>query len=298
MNQEPIKFVFWGTSEFSVYILNSLKSKGFLPSLIISTPDKPQGRKLEIKPTLTKIWAEENKIPVMQPAKLDDEFFYQLQTTDYSLFIVASYGKIIPDKFLNIPKYKTLNVHPSLLPKLRGPSPIETAILEDMKKTGVSIMRLDKEMDHGPIVAQVEYNVTEWPKKEELEKIFGEIGGELLANVMPKWVAGEIKEVEQDHSKATFCKKIEKQNAELDLTADPYLNFRKIKAYSGWPNAFYFLEHHGKKIRIVVKDANYEDTLLGQGELIITRVIPEGKKEMNYEDFMRGEHGKIKSFGK
>ena len=284
MQNTPIKFAFWGTSEFSVYILDSLKSKGFLPSLIISTSDKPQGRKLEIKPTLTKIWAQENNIPILQPARLDDEFFYQLKTNDYQLFIVASYGKIIPDKFLNIPKYKTLNVHPSLLPKLRGPSPIETAILEDMKRTGVSIMRLDKEMDHGPIIAQVEYNVPEWPKKEELEKTLGDIGGELLSNILPKWVSGEIKEIEQDHSKATFCKKIEKQDAELDLAGNPYLNFRKVKAYSGWPNAFFFLENDGKKIRVIVKDAKYEN-----GDFIITRVIPEGKKEMSRDDFMRGQ---------
>jgi methionyl-tRNA formyltransferase len=283
MDPKQIKFAFWGTSEFSVYILDVLKARGFLPSLIISTPDMPQGRKLEIKPTLTKIWAQENNIPILQPARLDDEFYYQLQTTHYELFIVASYGKIIPDKFLNIPKYKTLNVHPSLLPKLRGPSPIETAILEDMKKTGVSIMRLDKEMDHGPIIAQVEYNVPEWPKKEELEKTLGDIGGELLANVLPKWVSGEIKEIEQDHSKATFCKKIEKQDAELDLAGNPYLNFRKVKAYSGWPNAFFFLENDGKKIRVVVKDAKYEN-----GDFIITRVIPEGKKEMSRDDFARG----------
>lgn len=298
MNHEPIQFVFWGTSEFSVYILDSLKSKGFLPELIISTPDKPQGRKLEIKPTLTKIWAEENNIPILQPAKLDDEFYTKLftlqnfcgsknlggQTTDYSLFVVASYGKIIPERFLEIPKYKTLNVHPSLLPKLRGPSPIETAILQDLKKTGVSIMRLDKEMDHGPIVAQAEYNVPEWPKKEELEKTFGEIGGELLANVMPKWAAGEIEEIEQDHSKATYCNKIKKEDALLDLAGNPYLNFRKVKAYSGWPNAFFFLENDGKKIRVVVKDAKYEN-----GDFIITRVIPEGKKEMSRDDFVRGQ---------
>jgi methionyl-tRNA formyltransferase len=285
MNHEPIKFVFWGTSEFSVYILDSLKSKGFLPSLIISTPDKPQGRKLEIKPTLTKIWAEENNIPVLQPEKLkeNDELFRNLSSLNSDVFIVASYGKIIPDVLLNIPKYKTLNVHPSLLPKLRGPSPIETAILKDIKKTGVSIMRLDKEMDHGPLLAQVEYNVPEWPKKEELEKTFGEIGGELLANVLPKWIADEIEEIEQDHSKATYCVKIEKQDALLDLAANPYENFRKVKAYSGWPNAFFFLENDGKKIRVVVKDAKYEN-----GDFIITRVIPEGKKEMSRDDFMRG----------
>lgn len=243
----------------------------------------PQGRKLEIKPTHTKVWAEKNNIPVFQPEKLNDEAFAKISEENWDVFIVASYGKIIPERFLNIPKAQTLNVHPSLLPELRGPSPIETAILRDIKNTGVSIMRLDKEMDHGPIVAQKEYKVEEWPKREELEKTLGAFGGELLADILPQWVSGEIQEKEQDHSKATYCKKIEKQEALLDLSADAYENFRKIKGYSGWPNAFFFVERGDKKIRVVVKDAVFEN-----GELIITRVIPEGKKEMNYQDFMRG----------
>lgn len=278
-----IKFAFWGTSEFSVYILEALKEKGFVPSLIISTKDMPQGRKLEIKPTHTKVWALENNIPVLQPEKLNDEAFAKVSEMAWDVFIVASYGKIIPERFLNIPKAQTLNVHPSLLPELRGPSPIESAILRDIKNTGVTIMRLDKEMDHGPIVVQREYKVEEWPKREELEKIFGAVGGDLLADILPQWVSGKIQETEQDHSKATYCKKIEKQEALLDLSADAYENFRKIRGYSGWPNAFFFVEHGDKKIRVVVKDAVFENR-----ELIITRVIPEGKKEMDYKDFIRG----------
>ena len=285
MNHKPIKFAFWGTSEFSVYILDSLKEEGFLPALIISTKDMPQGRKLEVKPTFTKVWAEENNIPILQPDKLKDNdgLFEKLSSLNFDVFIVASYGKIIPERFLEIPKRKTLNVHPSLLPELRGPSPIESAILRDIKNTGVSIMKLDKEMDHGPIVAQENYNIEEWPKREELEKTFGEIGGKLLAETLPKWIQGEIKEIEQDHSKATYCRKIEKQDALINLSGDAYENFRKIRGFSGWPNAFFFFEKDNSKIRIVIKDAEYKD-----GKLIITRIVPEGKKEMNYEDFLRG----------
>ena len=285
MNHTSPNFVFWGTSEFSVYILDALAERGFLPSLIVSTPDKPQGRKLEIKPTLTKVWAEAHGIPVLQPEKLRDneDLFSSLQAINADVFVVASYGKIIPERFLNIPKAQTLNVHPSLLPDLRGPSPIETAILRDIKNTGVTIMRLDKEMDHGPTVIQKEFTVNEWPKREELEKTLGAVGGELLADIFPDWVLGKIEEKEQDHSKATYCKKIEKQDAQLDLSADPYENFRKIRAYSGWPNAFYFLEHSGKKIRVVINDAKFENR-----SLLLTRVTPEGKKEMDYHDFLRG----------
>ena len=278
-----INFAFWGTSEFSVCILESLKKGGFLPSIIISTPDKPQGRKLEVKPTFTKIWAEENNIPILQPEKLNDEFFYKLSAESYKLSIVASYGKIIPERFLDIPESKTLNVHPSLLPELRGPSPIETAILKNIKNTGVTIMKLDKEMDHGPILAQKTYTIDEWPTREELEKKLGEIGGELLTEVIPAWVSGKIQEKEQDHSGATFSTKIQKQDALIDLSADPYENFRKIQAYSGWPNAFFFIEHNGIKIRVSIKEAAFKNNTLE-----ILRVIPEGKKEMNYSDFLRG----------
>lgn len=280
--------VFFGTSEFAVYILNELEKANFLPSLIVSTPDKPKGRKLILTPSPVKIWAQERNIEVLQLTSLKKENVAEVlrdkaPTNGWDIFVVASYGKIIPDEILNIPTHKTLNVHPSLLPHLRGPSPLESAILNDEKHTGITIMRLDAEMDHGPIIAQEVHDVTEWPTREELEKDFGEKGGKLLAKIIPEWINGKIQETEQDHSQATYCNKIEKNDALINLEDDPYLNFRKIQAYAGWPKAYFFQKRGDKEIRVVISQASFNNN-----QLIIEKVIPEGKSEMSFEDFKRG----------
>ncbi len=288
MNKPSI--VYFGTSEFATYVLDELEQASLLPDLIVCTPDKPQGRKLVLTPPPVKLWAQERGIEVLQPESLRKGNIEELLTNKapegkWDVFIVASYGKIIPDSILNIPTHKTLNVHPSLLPILRGPSPIESAMLQDLKHTGVSIMRLDAEMDHGPILTQEIYTVSEWPKREILELELAHRGGRLLSAILPQWINGDIKEIEQDHSKATYCKKIEKEEALLDLSADPYTNFRKIQAYSVWPRAYYFIEKDGKKTRVVITEAEFADN-----QLIIKKVIPEGKREMTYAEFQRGHH--------
>lgn len=276
-------FIFWGTSSFSVGVLEALKESGILPDSIITAPDKPKGRKLIITPPPVKIWAQENNIPFLQPEKFDDALAYDLRTMNYGLFIVASYGKIIPKPILDIPKYGSLNVHPSLLPKLRGASPIQSAILlEDT--TGVTIMLLDDKMDHGPIVAQKEVPISPWPLKASLlEKILAYEGGKLLGKIIPKWISGEITAQEQDHAKATYTKKFTKEDGLIDLSGDPVVNFRKIQAFDVWPKAYFFTERHGKRIRVTITDAELID-----GKLVIKKVLPEGKKEMGYEDFLRG----------
>ncbi len=279
-----ISFVFFGTPEFSVMILEELKKGGFIPSLIVTQEDKPQGRHLAITPPPVKVWAEKNNIPFIQPKSLKDpEVIFKLRAISYKLFIVASYGKIIPENILEIPECQTLNVHPSLLPKLRGPSPIQGAILNE-DKTGVTIMRLDEEMDHGPIVIRKETETPEWPMyMEDLEKLLAHEGGVLLRGVISDWVQGKIAETPQDHSKATYCKKIEKKNGQINLEDNPEKNLRKIRAFSGWPNAYTELDTKNGPMRIVIKKARIEN-----GELVLERVIPAGKKEMSFDDFKRG----------
>src|SRR3989344_6648746 len=159
-------FVFWGTSPFSIGILDAFKEGGITPDVIITAPDKPKGRNLMITPPQVKIWAKQNNIPVLQPETLDDSFLADFKNfvnlMNLKLAVVASYGKIIPRVILDMPKYGTLNVHPSLLPRLRGASPIQSAILSE-DTTGVTIMLLDDKMDHGPIVAQKEIPIAPWP---------------------------------------------------------------------------------------------------------------------------------------
>lgn len=282
---KEIKFAFFGTSRFAVYVLDNLKDNGYKPSLIITTEDKPKGRKLLLSPSEVKVWAEKEGITFIQPKSLRaKEVPEEIKTHgDFDVFIVASYGKIIPKEVLKIPKFGTLNVHPSLLPKLRGPSPIQTSIIEE-NETGVTIIKLDEEVDHGPILSQEKLNITLPIYEENLEKITGEIGGEMLSKILPSWINGEIKEVEQNHDLATFTKKIDKKDAELDLTQNAELNLRKIMAYSTSPGSYYFDDVNGVKKRILVKKAHLED-----GKLVLDRIIPEGKKEMNYEDYLRGK---------
>lgn len=257
-------FVFFGSSQFSVYVLNALKEKGILPGLVVSTPDKPQGRKLILTPTPVSAWAKENNIPLITPASLKVEI---PELKGFDLFIVASYGKIIPQTILDIPKNGTINIHPSLLPKYRGPSPIQSAMIDDDKNTGVSIMMLDAEMDHGPILAQGKIDIKEWLPLLEMKKIMAEKGVELLLENYGKTP------VEQDHTKATYTKKITKEDGLIDFKQDPYLNFRKILAYTRWPSAYYFVNN----TRVKITKARFEN-----GALIIEKIIPEGKSEIEF----------------
>ena len=283
-NVSNLNIAFFGSPQFAVDVLDSLKKNGIIPNLVVTQPDKPAGRKLLLTPPEAKVWAEENGTSVFQPETLKDEEIVQALTDEgpWDIFIVAAYGKIIPRAILDIPKHGTLNVHPSLLPKLRGASPLQSAILGE-NKTGVSIMLLDEKMDHGPILAQEKTLVDIWPPKaSELEKTTGIQGGNMLAEIIPQWVAGEIKPQEQDHSAATFTQKITKQDGLINLNDDPEKNFRKIQAFDIWPRTYFFTKKNSKEIRIVVTEAEFTD-----GKLIIKKVIPEGKKEMDYEIFLK-----------
>jgi methionyl-tRNA formyltransferase len=282
------KIVFFGSSLFSVIVLEKLKEAGFIPTCIVTAPDRPKGRKLILTPTEAKVWAKKNGIPILTPEKLDDAFCDSLKATDGDLFIVASYGKIIPQRVLDIPTHKTLNVHPSLLPLLRGATPLETAILENMHETGVTIMRMDAQMDNGPIVAQEKVHIANWPlSAEALGRLLGAVGGVILAKVIPDWVSGKINEIEQDHTKATFTKKISKEDGLIDLAGDAWKNYLKFHAHKDWPTSYFFTDVGGNNIRVIITDAEYADNVF-----VIKKVIPEGKKETLYSDFLKNNQGK------
>ncbi len=255
-----------------------------MPSLIITTADKPTGRGLVLTPTPVKVWAVTNGIECLTPAKLDSDFTSILTEKVLDISLVASYGKIIPKNIIELPKHKTLNIHPSLLPKYRGPSPIQTQILNDDKNIGVTLMLMDEKMDHGPIIAQKNMTVEYPPNTQQLKEILAIEGARLFSENLENWVSEKIEVTEQNHDQATFTKKIEKADGLIDIISDsPYQNFLKIQAYSMWPLAYFFVENAGRKIRVIVKDASFADNIL-----TIKRVVPEGKKEMSYEDFLRG----------
>ncbi len=285
-----MNFCFFGTDSFATTILDELEQSGFLPKAVVTAPDKPQGRKLIITPPPAKVWAGKRNIEVIQPENFSTEVINQLSSLNCQLFIVASYGNIIPQEVLEIPPHKTLNVHPSLLPKLRGASPVQTAILQE-NKTGVSIMRIDEKMDHGPIVAQKEthqWDITSIPEADTLEEELAIAGGKLLAESIGPWVAGKLPEIPQDHAQASFTKKITKADAEIKLYDPAEENIRKIKAYAGWPRAFFFTTIKGQQKRIVITKAAYSEN-----PLYIQRVTPEGGKDMSFEDFQK-KYGLLK----
>lgn len=281
-----LRYAFFGTPLFAEIVLDELEAAGYAPALVVTAPDKPKGRKLLLTPSPVKVWATEHGVPIFTPQKLrDEEFLAALTAAHCDLFIVAAYGKIIPKMLLDMPEHGTLNVHPSLLPKFRGPSPIESAILSNEDHTGITIISLDEETDHGPIVAQKEYHAQNWPPKGSvLTEALAHEGGKLLAEALPGWVSTH-KGASQNHTEATYTKKLTKEDGLIDLAGDALMNYKKIRALDEWPGAYFFADRNGKHVRVRITDALYKD-----GTLTITRVTPEGKREMSYEDFLRGSN--------
>lgn len=275
--KNDIKFAFFGTPEVAAETLEILKQNGYLPRLIVTAPDKPVGRKQIITPPPVKVWAEKNNIPVLQPEKLD------LNLKDFDLFIVVAYGKIFPEKLINAPKYGTLNIHYSLLPKYRGAAPVQAAILNGDTETGVTIQKMVKELDAGPIVAQEKTQIGPDEKTPELLQRLIKAGGELLVKILTTPAFGTpslIKEgvgggnfINQDESKVTFAPKIKKEDGLIDLNDDPIKNYNKFRAFYDWPRTYFIKD--GK--RNIITEAELKDS-----KFIIKKIIPEGGKESNY----------------
>ncbi len=273
-------WVFFGTDEFAVIVLQRLVKLGFKPNLLVTTPDKPRGRKLILTPPPVKVWAQENNIKFIQPASLKNFNSSELKAENYDFFLVASYGKIIPENILDISTHGTLNIHPSLLPKYRGPSPLETAILAGEKETGVSIMKLDSEMDHGPVLIQEKISLADQKDYLTLRQESAEKGAELLVKILPVYLEGKILPYPQDHLEATYTHKFSKADGEINLGDDPLTNYRKYLAFKDWPGVFFFENKNGKKVRLKITAAHLDD-----GRLVIDKVIPEGKREISWKEY-------------
>ncbi len=283
MFNKNTRIAFFGTSDFSLIVLDELKRNGIIPELIVTTEDKPQGRKMILTPTPTKVWAENNSVEYITPAKLKEESFLK-KISEYNLFIVASYGKIIPKEVIDMPEYKVLNIHPSLLPKYRGPSPLQEQILNDEKEIGVSIMLIDEQVDHGNIITQEKLEIKNWPIGfYELQELLAIKGVDTLAKTLPDWIKGKIQSKEQKHNDATFTKKVEKVDGFISLENDSYKNYLKYLAYEDWPKTFFEVKKSDKNIRVIIKKAIYKN-----GIFEILRVVPEGKTEMDYKSFLNG----------
>lgn len=248
--KDPL-FAFFGSSVDSRFALAQLERRGLEPALVVDTKELPA----------------------------------ELYNTAWDFLLVASYGKLLRKEVLALPQHGCLNIHPSLLPKYRGPSPYVSAILDDERQTGVSIMLMEEKMDAGPVLAQarIELAPEDWPPAGLAlsELLFTEGVNLLLDEVLEPWMAGTLTPALQDDAQATYTKKYGDADALLNLAGDARQNFLKIRAFDKSPRA-HFVTPAGK--RVVVTDAAYAD-----GALTILKVIPEGKKEMPYEDFLRGQ---------
>ncbi len=282
IKMENKKIAFFGTPEFSTYVLRELISAGMTPVVVVTTPDKPAGRGLEVTASPVKRFSFESALPVLQPEVLDDTFVRKLKDLEIDLIVVAAYGKILPASVLSIGTAAPLNVHPSLLPMYRGTSPVESQILAEEKHIGVSVIQMDEKMDHGPIVVNESIEVPKDITRDRLNKMLWTEGGKLLARIIPDWFAGTISAVPQDHSKATFTKKMTKENGLVTLSEDPTILNRKFRAYSPWPGLFFITRKDGKELRVKIKNAHLEN-----GAFVLDTVIPENGKPMSREVFER-----------
>lgn len=282
-NTSTINYAFFGTGEIARFVLEELVSAKRYPALVITAPDSPKGRGLARSPSPVGILAENLALPLLKPERLDEATVRALQQTQWDVFVVADYGALLRKNLLDTPRRGVLNMHPSLLPRLRGPSPIRSAILTDEKPTGVTIMVLDEEMDHGPLVAQRRVPVEPWPPRAVvLEEVLAREGGKLLSDMLPLWVAGEVEAHPQNHDIATYCRKFEKRDGEINFMDDPWENLLKIRAYEGWPTAYAFFERDGKQIRVQLLEAHVQNDVL-----VLDTVRPEGKNTMSYSEFVR-----------
>jgi methionyl-tRNA formyltransferase len=290
MSTSPTSYAFFGTGALAESVLASLVKAGYVPKLVVTKPDSPQGRHLQLTEPYIKTWAKMKGIDVFQPESLKDVSENSpLHTTSFDVFIVASYGKIIPEVILNLPKHGVLNVHPSLLPKYRGPSPIESALLDGILTTGVSVMKLDKEMDHGPVLIQNAFMINPQSNAGTLEVECGILGGELLVSVLPHYIEGTLLPKEQDHTQVTVCKKITKDLGLVHLGDDIDIVRRKFRALTPWPGLYFFIEHAGKPFRVKINEIELLEEIESRklSEYILS-VTPEGKKHMDFESFKRG----------
>lgn len=262
-----------GTPDVAVESLEKLFASGYIPKLIITAPDRPVGRGLVMTPSPVKVWADEHNIKTIQPEKITDAVIAEIAELDPELSIVVAYGKILPESIIHLPKFGTLNIHYSLLPRFRGASPVESAILAGDTETGVAIQSMVYELDAGDILDIAKLPIHSNETAPELRARLSTLGADTLVNTLnhlPEQLANKQLQSTEGIMK---CGKIKKTDGDITDDGD-VVRWNKYRAYYGWPGIYYF-DGNGKRVKIT--KANFTN-----GKFIIERVIPEGKGEMNY----------------
>ncbi|MFQ5856157.1 MAG: methionyl-tRNA formyltransferase [Anaerolineae bacterium] len=302
-----MRVVFMGTPAFSVSSLRKLiEGEAFDVVAAVTQPDRPAGRRREPEPPPVKRVAQEHNITVLQPRRLrkNPEIIDTLRDLAPDIIVVAAYGLILPATVLEIPPHGSVNVHASLLPRYRGAAPVAAAILNGDEQTGVTIMLMDEEMDHGPVLAQWSTPIQPDDTRGSLTQRLAELGADLLIQTLPQWVAGEIEAQPQDHAAATYAYMLKKENGEIDWTQPAARIARMTRAFDPWPGAYTYLNGRlFKLLRARAIDANTGDAQPGQvietdqglavaagdGAVLLQKVQLAGKRDMEIDAFARGQ---------
>jgi methionyl-tRNA formyltransferase len=313
LETDPVKTLFLGSSWESVETLKSLnKDVRFDIVGVITTTDKPIGRNQVITPSKVKVYALENGINVFHTEKKEEKYREALEIFEPELIVCKAFGEIIPKIFIEYPIYKAVNIHFSLLPKYRGAVPIQKAILQGDKETGITIMLMSEGLDEGDILQQYKENILPKDTNLSLRKRLVEKSSQVLGDTIEAWIKGDIKPVKQDNSKATYCwqKDISKENAEIDWDhMSPEDIERMIRAFIPWPIAWTLWDR--KRIKLFDTDIVECNHKRNPGELFINndqllfstkektlcikvnRLQIEGKQEMSDQEFINGFRNKL-----
>ncbi len=299
-----MKILFMGTPDFAVYALKALVESGSYEITVITQPDKPKGRGYTLTPPEVKVYAESVGLTVYQPETLRDESFEKLLgELAPDMIAVAAYGKILPESVINFPKYGCINVHGSLLPEYRGAAPIQRAIIEGKKQTGITIMYMNKGLDTGDMLAKTVIKIEDNDNFESLFDKLASAGAELLLETIPKIVSGDIIPEKQADSLATYAKKIEKSDCLVDFSLPAQSVHDLIRGLSPFPLGY--AVKNGVMIKLIASRLSEKTSALpfgsiasvdgaltvvcGDGKCVdITELLTAGKKRMNAVDYLRG----------
>lgn len=308
----PIKILFMGTPDFAIPTLDALagmKKSGVEIISIVSAPDRKAGRDLKLTSPPVKTWAVGHKIPVLQFERVHTaETDEKIRALQPDMIVVLAYGEILPGEILSIPKYGALNIHPSLLPKYRGASPIQAAILNNDAKTGVTVIQMDEKIDHGPILAIREVPIDRRETYRTLSEKLKLLCGEILTELIPKIVRGEITPMPQNDLDATYTTLLDRNSGRIVWDRDAREIDRQIRAFDPWPGSFTEWETRGGILKLKILEAEVgkeEKTNFSYGQvflttagevavqtagmyLIVKRIQPESKNEMTAKDFLNG----------
>ena len=291
-----------GTPEFAVPSLRALVDSGDEVVAVVTQPDKPKGRGLEVAPPPTKVLAERHGIPVLQPAKIKtEEFFNELKKFNPDLICVAAYGKILPKNILDLPHYGCINVHASLLPKYRGAAPINWAIIRGEKVTGITTMKMDEGMDTGDILLKKEVPIEDEDTGETLSEKLSEIGARLLIETIRLLKEGQLNPIPQDHSQANYAPMLKKEDGKIDWQKSAEEIRNLIRGALPWPSAYTNLEGkllkiykvrlaggEGKPGEVIKSESGILRVATGKGALDILKLQIEGGKKLETQVFLRG----------